>query len=211
MAYQKSTGKRTVPEVAGRATTMYYDPHFRRAAVKLLPGEFFATNDSRILCTVLGSCVSACIRDPAAGVAGMNHFLLASASPDRDSSARYGIHAMEVLINNLLKLGASRNRLEAKLFGGSNMMRSVNINNVGSQNSRFAQKFMAAEGIPVISHDLFGEYARKIWFFPDTGKVMMRRLTRTRNDTVIRREVDFGRKLMNDEGGSGDVELFTQE
>jgi chemotaxis protein CheD len=204
-------GDKTVAVSPGQAQTFYYDSHFKRQAVKLMPGEYYATRQERVLCTVLGSCVSACIRDPKTGIAGMNHFLLAAAGESADASARYGVHAMELLINQLLKLGASRSRLEAKLFGGGNMMRSQNRNNVGAQNARFALAFMADEGIPVISRDLFGEQPRKIWYFPESGKVLLRRLTKTRNDTILRREVDFGRKLAVNTGQSGDVELFDQE
>ncbi|MDI9245621.1 chemoreceptor glutamine deamidase CheD [Marinobacter sp. CHS3-4] len=204
------TDLRAADQHPERAGNLYYDGHFKRSAVKLLPGEYYATRDNRLLCTVLGSCVAACLRDRQAKIAGMNHFLLASTA-DTEASARYGIHAMELLINQMLKLGASRQRLEAKLFGGANMMHSQSRNNIGAQNARFAQKFMSDEGIPVVSHDLFGDYARKIWFLPDTGKVMMRRLTKTRNDTVLRREVDLGRKLSAESPQAGDVELFEQD
>jgi chemotaxis protein CheD len=191
------------------ATTRYYDGHFKRPAVKLMPGEYFVSGEENILCTVLGSCVSACMRDPVAGVSGMNHFLLPSTDrTDEAISARYGVHAMELMINGLLRAGASRKRLEVKLFGGANLMQSRTSSNVGHNNARFALRFMKEESLKVVSQDLFGSEPRKIWYFPDTGKVMLRRLRITRNDTIIRREVDYSRRLAEQKDAGGDVELF---
>lgn len=197
-------------ELNGLATTLYTDKHFGREAVKLLPGEFYVTSDARLMCTVLGSCVAACIRDPVAGIAGMNHFLLPVSGREDDSvSARYGVHAMELLINTLLKGGARRERLEVKLFGGGNLLRSRVNHNVGHANARFAEAFAEEERLSVLSRDLYGDRPRKIWYFPETGRVMLRRLTTTRNDTILRREVDFGRRLSDQTGvTAGDVELF---
>jgi chemotaxis protein CheD len=194
----------------GLATNFYHDPQLKRAAVKLLPGEYFVVRDNRVLCTVLGSCVSACIRDPVAGVAGMNHFLLPIAGRNDDVvSARYGVHAMELLINGLLKNGAKRARMQVKLFGGGNLMGSKNDNNVGHNNARFALQFMREEGLSVISQDLFGHQPRKIWYLPESGKVMLRRLITTRNDTILRREIELSRKLREAPDADDNVELFT--
>ena len=105
----------------------YFDNHFKLEAVKILPGEFYATSDDTMIVTVLGSCVSVCLSDPQNNIRGMNHFLLPNDQSQRDSliseSARYGGYAMEVLINQMLKLGAKRNNLVAKVFGGGNVMR----------------------------------------------------------------------------------------
>lgn len=200
---------RSESAVVAMATTAYFDSHFRRPAVKLMPGEYFVSRGESILCTVLGSCVSACMRDPVAGVSGMNHFLLPSTDrEDQEVSARYGVHAMELLINGLLRAGARRQRIEVKLFGGSNLMQSSTDNNVGHNNARFALTFMEQEGLSVVSQDLFGREPRKIWYFPDTGRVMLRRLRITRNDTIIRREVDYSRRLARQPETGGDVELF---
>lgn len=191
------------------ATTFYQDRSFNRSAVKLMPGEYFVTSEQKVLCTVLGSCVSACIRDPTLGLAGMNHFLLpVSNRAEDENSARYGIHAMEMLINGLLKQGARRGKLEVKLFGGGNLMKSRTLSNVGHENARFALSFMAREKLKVVSQDLFGDLPRKIWYFPDTGRVMLRRLSTTRNDTILRREVDFSRQLREEPQGGGEVVLF---
>lgn len=196
-------------DIVGMAQTRYFDGHFRRPAVKLMPGEYVVGRSGELLCTVLGSCVSACMRDPVAGVAGMNHFLLPSSNDaGQDATARYGVHAMELLINGLLRAGARRQRIEVKLFGGANLMRTRSDNNVGHNNARFALAFIRQEGLGLVSQDLFGHEPRKIWYFPDTGKVMLRRLRLTRNDTIIRREVDYSRRLASKPDASGDVELF---
>ena len=104
--------------------TRYHDKAFGCEAVKILPGEYFATDGDMALVTVLGSCVAACLRDPVAGVGGMNHFMLPrdDTSGALSRSARYGAYAMEVLINQLMRMGARRERLEAKVFGGGNVL-----------------------------------------------------------------------------------------
>lgn len=199
----------TPAAIVGMAQTRYFDGHFRRPAVKLMPGEYTLGRTDEVMCTVLGSCVSACMRDPVAGVAGMNHFLLPSTDrSDLDLTARYGVHAMELLINGLLRAGARRQRIEVKLFGGANLMQSRTDNNVGHNNARFALAFVKQEGLGLVSQDLFGHEPRKIWYFPDTGKVMLRRLRLTRNDTIIRREVDYSRRLASRPEAGGEVELF---
>ena len=109
------------------ANNRYFDRHFEVEAVKVLPGEYYVTTSDMVLVTVLGSCVSACIRDREKGIGGMNHFMLAESadSAGLSASARYGTYAMEILINHLLKLGARRNNLEAKVFGGGRVMASL--------------------------------------------------------------------------------------
>src|SRR5690606_10592835 len=125
-------------------------------AMKLLPGEYYVTDGRLALVTVLGSCVAACIRDVDSGIGGMNHFML----PDEggkdvvSSSARYGTYAMEILINHLLKSGARRNRLEAKVFGGGAVLASLSSSNVGTRNAEFVLKFLQTEKIPVVAQDL---------------------------------------------------------
>lgn len=132
-------------------------------------GEYLATrNQNETLSTVLGSCVAACLWDPVAFIGGMNHFLLPYAGAGADSiSSRYGINAMEMLINNLLKLGADRKRLRAKLFGGATM--SSNLADIGGLNARFAQSFLSTEGIPCDAASLGGTAARRVTFHPTSG------------------------------------------
>ena len=192
------------------AGNRYFDRHFETEAVKVLPGEYFVTTTDMVLVTVLGSCVSACIRDRERRIGGMNHFMLADGANTSDiasASARYGSYAMEVLINHLLKLGARREALEAKIFGGGRVMSVLSASNVGERNCTFVKDYLATERIPVVAQDLLDVYPRKVYFFPHSGKVRMKRLVRLHNDTVAKRESEYSARLV--EGPvSGDVELF---
>ncbi len=139
--------------------------------VHVVQGEHFITdNPDAVLTTLLGSCVAACIRDPVAGVGGMNHFLLPgghSQGADR-AAQRYGVHAMELLVNALLSHGARRERLEAKLFGGARLIDG--LTDIGSQNADFALRFLSAEGIRHVGGSLRGEHGRKVQFWPVSGR-----------------------------------------
>ena len=191
------------------ASNRYFDPNFGYEAVKVLPGEYFVTTTDMVLVTVLGSCVSACIRDRDKGIGGMNHFMLAdSAEPSPFSaSARYGTYAMEILINHLLKLGARRSSLEAKVFGGGRVMASLSSSNVGERNSKFVLDFLRTEAISVQAQDLLDVFPRKVYFFPNSGRVLVKKLTRMHNDTLLRRESEYAARL-TEAPVAGDVELF---
>ncbi|AWL12102.1 Protein-glutamine glutaminase [Saliniradius amylolyticus] len=193
------------------APTRYYDRHFSMSAVKILPGEFYVTHDPQtLIVTVLGSCVSVCLRDPVLGVAGMNHFLLPETN-DTDSiisaSARYGSYAMELLINHLLKLGAKRDRLEAKVFGGGNVLRGVTVTNVGQRNVDFTLDFLGNEQIPIVASDLLQQYPRKVYFFPKDGKVLVKKIKSLHNATIIERESEYRLNIRKAPQG-GEVDLF---
>jgi chemotaxis protein CheD len=198
--------------IDGFATNNYFDPNLKRPAVKLLPGEYHVTNQDMVQVTVLGSCVAACIRDKTSGIGGMNHFMLPDAGTgDSDrfgTIGRYGIHAMELLINGLLKLGAKRSNLEAKVFGGGNVMKSLNSSNVGSKNAKFVLEFLDNEDIRVVAQDLEDIYPRKVYFIPREGKVLVKRLLNMHNNKIYEREADYTTKLQKAVGSSGDVELF---
>jgi chemotaxis protein CheD len=191
------------------ANNRYFDRQFDVEAVKVLPGEYFVTTSEMMLVTVLGSCVSACVRDRDKGLGGMNHFMLADAdSPDQVASARYGTYAMEVLINHLLKLGARRTSLEAKVFGGGRVMATLSSSQVGDKNASFVLNYLRTEGIPVKGQDLLDVHPRKVYFFPFSGRVLVKKLVRMHNDTVARREREYADRLR--EGPvSGEIELFT--
>ena len=148
------------------ANNRYFDRQFDVEAVKVLPGEYYVTTSEMVLVTVLGSCVSACIRDREMGVGGMNHFMLADSSDagNLSASARYGTYAMEILVNHLLKLGARRSQLEAKVFGGGRVMASLTSSQVGDRNSRFVLDYLQTESIPVRAQDLLDVYPRKVYF-----------------------------------------------
>ena len=190
------------------AGNRYFDPTFGAEAVKVLPGEYFVTTTDMLLVTVLGSCVSACIRDREKGIGGLNHFMLADSSDSINSaSARYGTYAMEILINHLLKLGARRGNLDAKVFGGGRVMASLSSSNVGERNSSFVLDFLRREGIPVSAQDLLDIHPRKVYFFPTTGRVLVKKLTRLHNDTLLRRESEYAARL-TETPASGEIELF---
>lgn len=193
------------------AKNLYYDGQFGIDAAKLLPGEYYVTVEPMVLVTVLGSCVAACIRDGDLGIGGMNHFMLPESVHEPDSplssSARYGTYAMEVLINELIKLGARRNRLQAKVFGGGNVLRGFTVTNVGERNAAFVLDYLKTENIPVLAQDLVDIYPRKVYFFPRDGRVMVRKLRSLHNSTIMKREGDYSRRLRAD-GVAGDVELF---
>jgi chemotaxis protein CheD len=191
----------------------YFDPYFKIEPAQILPGEYYATNKDLALVSVLGSCVSACLRDRETGIGGMNHFML----PDEgklvgthgnvSAGGRYGVHAMELLINQILKLGGRRDRLEAKVFGGGNVLQGFMLSNVGEQNANFIVEYLSVESIPIVARDLLDVWPRKIYYFPRTGKVMVKRLRKVNNDTIVLRERDYGAKLFHTpvEGGA---ELF---
>ncbi len=191
------------------ATNRYFDRKFGLEAAKILPGEYFVSRDEALLVTVLGSCVAACIRDVDSGIGGMNHFMLPDDGGKNSvgSSARYGTYAMEVLINHLLKLGARRNRLEAKVFGGGAVMASLSSSNVGARNAEFVLDFLKTEKIPIVAKDLLDSYPRKVYYFPHSGRVLVKKLHRVHNETLFSRERDYKTRLSSS-SLEGDVELF---
>lgn len=192
------------------APNRYFDKSFNTEAVKILPGEYYATGDNTMIVTVLGSCISACVRDPITRIAGMNHFLLPANKDEQNfdsDSARYGVYAMEVLINHLMKLGAARHRLEAKIFGGANVLKQLRINSVGEQNTAFIKEYLATENINTVAEDVLGEYPRKVYFFPLTGEVKVRKLKSMHNATILDRESEY-RVKVSQNSSAGDVDLF---
>ena len=151
-------GNRTVPEVSlqdlkararkpGEASFFYFDHHFQFNAVKVLPGEYFVSGENIVIMTVLGSCIAACLWDSRARVGGMNHFMLPE-SDSTDVSGRYGSYAMELLINEMLKLGARRETMQAKIFGGGQVMANFTTMNVGERNTSFVVNYLQTERIP---------------------------------------------------------------
>ena len=192
------------------ATNVYFDRTFDCDAAKILPGEYYYTAKDMLIVTVLGSCVSACVRDRVKGLGGMNHFMLPDGGDPGNpvsASMRYGTYAMEVLINDLLKAGARREHLEAKVFGGGAVLRGFSAMNVGERNAAFVINFLKTERIPVLAEDLNDIYPRKVYFFPRTGKVLVKKLMQTHNDTLAKRELDYASRLKVTPV-SGAVDLF---
>ena len=188
----------------------YWDPSRNLYVAKLLPGEYYITLRGEMITTVLGSCVSACIRDRVMGVGGMNHFMLpSSAQPDdwggSSSSARYGSYAMEQLINEILKAGGRRENLEVKAFGGGNIVSA--LSSVGRKNIAFLREFLHIEGLHLVAKDLGGPHPRKVNFYPDSGRAQVKRLRSIHNDTIVQRENQYMEELV-DAPVQGDVELF---
>ncbi|MCG8517863.1 MAG: chemoreceptor glutamine deamidase CheD [Pseudomonadales bacterium] len=199
-----------MPTVGQWARDHYLDRHFGRMATKLLPGEYYATRDTEVIVTVLGSCVAACLLDPGSGVAGMNHFLLPdNGDGDQARSARYGVHAMELLYNQLVALGADRRRIQAKVFGGGQVIEGMTHNPVGQRNAVFVRDFLAREGIPLVAEDLLGDCARKVFLFTDTGQVWVKKIRNYKNDTIQQRERQY-RERAKRAAVEGAWDLFVQ-
>jgi chemotaxis protein CheD len=194
--------------IVGEAGTFYFERDFGKHAVKVLPGEFFVAQEDVVITTVLGSCVSACIWDPKLGLGGMNHFLLPgeSSTDPMSESGRYGVFAMEQLINELLKRGARRAALEAKVFGGGHVMKNFTTITVGSRNAEFVLKFLKTEGIRVASQDLLDVHPRRVAFFPASGRALCKHLKQA-DSTLIAEEQSYSAKLTK-KPVAGDVELF---
>jgi chemotaxis protein CheD len=211
-----SPAKSQLPAVAAgfEHVKRYWDPGCDRWSAKILPGEYFVTRSDEAITTVLGSCIAACIRDPGTRIGGMNHFMLPEdGSPGKSSwiegpgglATRYGSYAMESLINELMKLGARRDRLEVKLFGGGRILSSMT--DVGQKNITFAKDFLKMEGFKIVAEDVGDVYPRRVLYFPATGVVMLKRLRALDVSAIAQRESIYLTNLAAKPAGD-DVELF---
>ena len=193
------------PRKPGEASFFFYDAHFKNDAVKILPGEYFVYAEDILIMTTLGSCIAACLWDREAKIGGMNHFML----PDGDSgSGRYGSYAMELLINELMKRGASRSTLEAKVFGGGQVISGMNTMNVGERNTQFVTDYLKTERIPIMSKDVLDVYPRKVCFLPASGKAMVKRLALTNPEALVAQDRAAVQKAVPANTGGGSVDLF---
>ena len=198
---------KAMPRKPGEASFFYADHHFQYDAVKVLPGEYFVSNEDIVVMTVLGSCIAACIWDGRSRVGGMNHFML----PDGDTgdgSGRYGSFAMELLINEMLKLGARRETMQAKVFGGAQVMAGFTTMNVGERNTQFVQDYLATERIPIVSQDVLDIHPRKVCFFPVTGKALVKRLAHSHPETLAVEERRGNAVTVAKSNAGGSVDLF---
>jgi chemotaxis protein CheD len=184
----------------------YYDAALQTDAIRLLPADYLATDAPVALVTLLGSCVAACLHDPMIALGGMNHFMLPGGDVNDATSARYGANAMELLINDLLKRGARRQRLQAKVFGGGNVLRGFHSDPIGTRNASFVLEYLEAERIPVLARDLGDNQARKVCFFVRSGRTLVKRLPATREGVVDAERALYGRLARAPAAGS--VELF---
>ena len=189
------------------ARHLYFEREFNCQAAKILPGEYYWTQEDMAILTVLGSCVSACIRDRALGIGGMNLPDGGEQDTPVSASMRYGTHAMEVLVNELLKAGARRENLEAKVFGGGNVLSGLTALNVGERNARFVKDYLRAENIRTLAEDLNDVHPRKVAFFPRSGRVLVKRLAQAKASDLAQRERRYGASLRQGVQG-GEVELF---
>lgn len=189
----------------------YFDPVLKVQVVQVFQGDFFvSTREGEMLATVLGSCVAACIRDPIAGVGGMNHFLLPDKGGDNNpdlpfsASLRYGSYSMEQLINGILTAGGRRERLELKIFGGANVL--AGLRGIGHQNADFIERYLKAEGFKVMAADLRGTLPRKVQYFPSTGVARVKQIEDASGKAVFQRE--SAKKITAVQTQAGSIELF---
>jgi len=201
---------KAMPRREGQASFFYFDAHFKNDAVKVLPGEYFVFDEDMLLMTTLGSCIAACLWDRNARVGGMNHFMLPEGGGlgAASDSGRYGSYAMELLINEMMKRGATRSTIEAKVFGGGQVISGMNTLNVGERNTAFVLDYLKTERIPIVSRDVLDIYPRKVCFLPASGKAMVKRLASTNADALLAQDSAAAQKArpLADRGGS--VDLF---
>jgi chemotaxis protein CheD len=189
----------------GQASFFFYDAHFKSDAVKVLPGEYYVDNQDLLIMTTLGSCIAACLWDRNARVGGMNHFMLPDGVGD---SGRYGSYAMELLINEMLKRGASRSSMEAKVFGGGQVVSGMTTMNVGERNTTFVLDYLKTERIPVLSKDVLDVYPRKVCFLPASGKAMVKRLAPTNTEALLVQDRMATERALKSSSAGGSVDLF---
>jgi chemotaxis protein CheD len=196
---------KSAPRRPGEASFFFYDAHFRNDAVKVLPGEFFVHDEDILILTTLGSCIAACLWDRERRIGGMNHFML----PDGEgaaSSGRYGSYAMELLINEMIKRGATRSTMEAKVFGGGAVISGMSSLNVGERNTTFVLDYLRTERIAVVSKDVLDIHPRKVCFLPASGKAMVKKLASANTEALLAQERAAAAKPAASAGGS--VDLF---
>jgi chemotaxis protein CheD len=196
---------RARPRKPGEASFFYYDAHFKNEAVKVLPGEYWVDGEDVLVMTTLGSCIAACLWDRQAKVGGMNHFMLPDGAGD---CGRYGSYAMELLINEMMKRGATRQTMEAKIFGGGAVISGMNSLNVGERNTQFVTDYLKTERIPIVSKDVLDVYPRKVCFLPASGKAMVKRLAAANPDMLAAQERAAAQKAVPQSTGGGSIDLF---
>ena len=189
----------------------YMDPNLKVWVQQVAQGTMMVSDQKDfVLSTALGSCISACIRDPLAGIGGMNHFLLPVGKAEQASGGgdgmalRYGNYAMDLLINEIMKRGGSKDRLEIKLFGGGNVVKG--ISGVGHKNADFIEQYIESEGLKAVSKDLRGFAARRVQYFPVSGRARMMSIADNDGETVFMRELKDCPRVVESRGG--DIELF---
>ena len=200
------------PRKNGEASFFFWDAHFGKEAVKVLPGEFFVHDEDVLVMTTLGSCIAACLWDRERRVGGMNHFLLPDAGgvggAGAEASGRYGHFAMDQLIGELVKRGANRGTMEAKVFGGGSVIGGMSSINVGERNTQFVLEYLRTERITVVSKDVLDVYPRKVCFLPASGKAMVKRLAPTNAEALVQQDRLAAQKATPASGNCGSIDLF---
>lgn len=199
---------KAAPRRPGEASFFFYDAHFRNEAVKILPGEYFVHDEDLLIMTTLGSCIAACLWDRQQKIGGMNHFMLPDGTGNSNDGGRYGSYAMELLIGELIKRGATRSTMEAKVFGGGAVISGMNSINVGERNTKFVLDYLATERITVVSKDVMDIYPRKVCFLPHSGKAMVKRLASTNTDTLLAQERAAAQRAAPAASSGGSIDLF---
>lgn len=192
----------------------YWDGSRDKSVAKILPGEYYVTKNLELITTVLGSCVAVCIRDEISKIGGMNHFMLPLQNKNSsvtigktNLASRYGNWAMEHLINDIIKFGGDKTRLEIKVFGGGAVMEENIVNNIGDKNIKFVNDYLKSENMVIAAQDVGGKWARKVVFDPLTGEVLLKRFTEMHNQTITSREQEY-LKTIKSTDIDGEVELF---
>lgn len=189
----------------GEASFFWYDTHFGNDAVKVLPGQYFVHAEDILIMTTLGSCIAACLWDRERRIGGLNHFMLPEGS---GSDGRYGSYAMELLINEMLRQGASRHALEAKVFGGAQVVAGMETLNVGERNTRFVLEYLQTERIPVVSRDVLDVHPRKVCFMPANGRVVVKRLRPADATALLQQDRVAAQRAQPVASAGGSVDLF---
>jgi chemotaxis protein CheD len=170
-------------------------------------GEVVASATPLQLQTLLGSCVAVCLRDPATAIGGMNHILLPGRCDGDGLPSRCGVHAMELLINAIMKEGGDRRRLVAKVFGGANVVASLQSPTVGELNAIFIRDFLATERIPLVAERMGGTHPVQVNFRTDTGRTTVHTVDGSRLPKILSAEDDYGCSFAK-AGSGGEVTLF---
>ncbi|MEW5056047.1 chemotaxis protein CheD [Cycloclasticus sp. 46_83_sub15_T18] len=192
----------------------YWDTSHGYYSAKILPGQYYVSTNDELIATVLGSCISVCVTDKVAGIGGMNHFMLPIYSREQADSwgstlisaeTRYGNFAMEHMINDVIKHGGVKNRLELKVIGGGRVMDQMT--DIGLRNISFVYDYIANERLQLVKEDVGDRYPRKVLFHVKTGKVKVRKLKKVNNSTLLQRDSEYLNKL-NTQTVGGSVDLF---
>lgn len=196
------------PRRPGEASFFFRDSHFNNDAVKVLPGEFFVFDEDLLIMTTLGSCIAACLWDRERRIGGMNHFLLPEGGGKDGDSGRYGNFAMDQLIGGMVKRGANRSTMEAKVFGGGAVISGMNSLNVGERNTSFVLDYLRTERITVVSKDVMDIYPRKVCFLPASGRAMVKRLASANTEALAAQERAAAARPVAAASRGGSVDLF---